>query len=169
MLAVPVVFWFSVGNVQFARLPELGVPNAPPLVTKAPADPTLTPSAVVTPVPGVVVARLVRPRFVLAVAAFVRLARLSDLVSADDSVEAALDALVAAAEALLDALVALVAAAEALLEALVALVDAADALFDALVALVDAEEALEAALLALVAAAEALLDAEVALVDAEDA
>ena len=26
--ALPVVFWFSVGNVQFARFPEDGVPNA---------------------------------------------------------------------------------------------------------------------------------------------
>jgi hypothetical protein len=29
--AVPVVFWFSVGNVQFTKLPDDGVPNAPPL------------------------------------------------------------------------------------------------------------------------------------------
>jgi hypothetical protein len=26
--AVPVVFWFSVGNVQLAKLPEVGVPKA---------------------------------------------------------------------------------------------------------------------------------------------
>ena len=25
--AVPVVFWFKVGNVQFAKLPEVGVPK----------------------------------------------------------------------------------------------------------------------------------------------
>lgn len=30
--AVPVVFWFNVGNVQFVKLPEDGVPNAPPEV-----------------------------------------------------------------------------------------------------------------------------------------
>ena len=29
----PVVFWLSVGNVQFARFPEDGVPSAPPEVT----------------------------------------------------------------------------------------------------------------------------------------
>ena len=37
--------------VQFDRLPLLGVPRAPPLTTKAPAEPTLTPNAVPTPVP----------------------------------------------------------------------------------------------------------------------
>ena len=31
--AVPVVFWFSVGNVQFVSVPEEGVPKAPPTVT----------------------------------------------------------------------------------------------------------------------------------------
>lgn len=41
-----------IGNpVAFVRVPDDGVPNAPPLTTKAPADPTLTPSAVATPVP----------------------------------------------------------------------------------------------------------------------
>ena len=28
--ALPVVFWFNVGNVQLAKLPLEGVPNAPP-------------------------------------------------------------------------------------------------------------------------------------------
>jgi hypothetical protein len=32
-----------------------GLPNAPPLTTNAPAEPVLTPSAVTTPVPVVVV------------------------------------------------------------------------------------------------------------------
>ena len=31
--AVPAVFWLSVGNVQFVRLPLAGVPRAPPEVT----------------------------------------------------------------------------------------------------------------------------------------
>lgn len=31
--AVPEVFWFKVGNVQFAKLPEDGVPKAPPEVS----------------------------------------------------------------------------------------------------------------------------------------
>lgn len=31
--AVPVVFWFNVGNVQFVKVPEDGVPSAPPTVT----------------------------------------------------------------------------------------------------------------------------------------
>ena len=26
--ALPVVFWFRVGNVQFVKVPEAGVPNA---------------------------------------------------------------------------------------------------------------------------------------------
>jgi hypothetical protein len=29
----PVVFWLSTGNVQFVRVPEDGVPSAPPTVT----------------------------------------------------------------------------------------------------------------------------------------
>ena len=33
--ALPVVFWFSVGNVQFVKVPLDGVPSAPPL-TKFP-------------------------------------------------------------------------------------------------------------------------------------
>jgi len=37
--------------VAFVRVPDDGVPSAPPLTTKAPADPTLTPRAVATPVP----------------------------------------------------------------------------------------------------------------------
>ena len=41
--------------VAFVRVPEDGVPNAPPLTTKAPAEPTAVPSAVTTPVPVVVV------------------------------------------------------------------------------------------------------------------
>ena len=44
------------GNpVAFVRVPEDGVPRAPPLTTKAPALPVLTPKAVRTPVPVVVV------------------------------------------------------------------------------------------------------------------
>src|SRR6478736_9701008 len=53
--ALPVVFWFSVGNVQFVSVPDEGVPSAPPLTTKAPEEPTFTPSAVTTPVPVVIV------------------------------------------------------------------------------------------------------------------
>jgi hypothetical protein len=48
----PVVFWFSVGNVQFARLPDVGVPSTG--VTKVGlVDKTLLPEPVevVTPVP----------------------------------------------------------------------------------------------------------------------
>ena len=37
--------------VRLVTVPLDGVPNAPPLTTKAPADPTFTPSAVATPVP----------------------------------------------------------------------------------------------------------------------
>ena len=40
--ALPVVFWFSVGNVQFVKVPLEGVPNAPPDATG------VNPSAVVT-------------------------------------------------------------------------------------------------------------------------
>ena len=53
--AVPVVFWLSVGNVQFVRVPLDGVPNAPPFTTNAPTEPVLTPKAVATPVPVVMV------------------------------------------------------------------------------------------------------------------
>lgn len=49
--AVPVVFWFSVGNVQFVNVPEDGVPKTPPFTTGAPAVPTFTANAVATPVP----------------------------------------------------------------------------------------------------------------------
>jgi hypothetical protein len=41
--------------VKFVTVPLEGVPKAPPLTTKAPADPTFTPRAVTTPVPVVVV------------------------------------------------------------------------------------------------------------------
>ena len=37
--------------VRFVTVPLLGVPKAPLNVTKAPAEPTLTPKAVATPVP----------------------------------------------------------------------------------------------------------------------
>jgi hypothetical protein len=90
--------------------------------------------AVATLVPGVVVARAVSPRFVLAVLTLLRLAKLSVFVNAPANVEAALDALVAASVALEAALVAEVAAADAELAALVADVLAADAELDALVA-----------------------------------
>jgi hypothetical protein len=42
--------------VRLVTVPLDGVPNAPPLTTKAPALPVLTPNAVTTPVPVVVVA-----------------------------------------------------------------------------------------------------------------
>ena len=38
--------------VKLVTVPLLGVPNAPPLTTKAPAEPTLTASAVATPEPS---------------------------------------------------------------------------------------------------------------------
>ena len=31
--AEPVVFWFKVGNVQLVKVPDDGVPNAPPCTT----------------------------------------------------------------------------------------------------------------------------------------
>ena len=43
------------GNVQFVRVPLDGVPRAPLNNTIAPAEPVLTPKAVTTPVPVVVV------------------------------------------------------------------------------------------------------------------
>jgi len=46
--------------VQLVSVPDDGVPNAPPLTTKAPALPTLTARAVPTLVPGVIVAHVVR-------------------------------------------------------------------------------------------------------------
>lgn len=59
--ALPVVFWLSVGNVQFVSVPEEGVPSAPPGATKsvpavaavkAPVPfPFRTPVRVVAPVP----------------------------------------------------------------------------------------------------------------------
>jgi len=42
-------------TVQFDSVPLEGVPKAPPLTTNAPAVPVLTPRAVTTPVPVVVV------------------------------------------------------------------------------------------------------------------
>jgi hypothetical protein len=43
------------GNpVQLVNVPEEGVPSAPLKVTNAPAEPTLTPRAVATPVPKAV-------------------------------------------------------------------------------------------------------------------
>jgi len=47
-------------HVQFVRVPDAGVHNAPPFVTIAPADPTATASAVHTPVQGVIPAQVVR-------------------------------------------------------------------------------------------------------------
>jgi hypothetical protein len=41
--------------VRFVTVPELGVPKAPPLTTNAPEEPTLTPKAVATPVPKLVI------------------------------------------------------------------------------------------------------------------
>ena len=41
--------------VRFVTVPLLGVPKAPPLTTKAPAEPTLTAKAVATPVPKPVI------------------------------------------------------------------------------------------------------------------
>jgi len=55
--------------VHELSVPLLGVPNAPPLTTNAPAVPTLTFSAVATPVPGVVVANSVNPNAVRCAAA----------------------------------------------------------------------------------------------------
>jgi hypothetical protein len=41
--------------VRLVTVPEVGVPKAPPLTTNAPAVPVLTPRAVTTPVPVVMV------------------------------------------------------------------------------------------------------------------
>jgi hypothetical protein len=51
-VAVPVVFWFNVGNVQFARLPDVGVPNMG-VTNVGLVDKTVLPEPVeaVTPVP----------------------------------------------------------------------------------------------------------------------
>jgi len=50
--AVPVVFWFSVGNVQFAKLPDVGVPSMG-VTSVGLVERTLLPEPVepVTPVP----------------------------------------------------------------------------------------------------------------------
>ncbi len=53
--AVPVVFWFSVGNVQFVSVPEAGVPNTG--ATKVIPDakvPTVTFAAATEPAEPVV-------------------------------------------------------------------------------------------------------------------
>jgi hypothetical protein len=44
--------------VAFVKVPDEGVPNAPPLTTNEPAEPVFVPRAVRTPVPVVVVAGL---------------------------------------------------------------------------------------------------------------
>jgi hypothetical protein len=57
--AVPLVFWFRVGNVQLAKFPELGVPSAG--VTKLGLVERTTepePVDVVTPVPPLATARV---------------------------------------------------------------------------------------------------------------
>jgi hypothetical protein len=41
--------------VALVKVPDDGVPNAPPFTTKAPAEPVFTPRAVTTPVPVVTV------------------------------------------------------------------------------------------------------------------
>ena len=48
---IPVTPVVSGSPVKFVAVPEEGVPNAPPLTTGAPAEPTLTANAVATPVP----------------------------------------------------------------------------------------------------------------------
>ena len=52
LAAVPVVFWFNVGNVQLAKLPEVGVPRMG-VTNVGLVDKTLLPEPVevVTPVP----------------------------------------------------------------------------------------------------------------------
>ena len=50
----PVIF-AAVKLVKLVATPDDGVPSAPPLTTNAPAVPVLTPRAVTTPVPVVVV------------------------------------------------------------------------------------------------------------------
>lgn len=51
--ALPVVFWFNVGKVQFARLPDVGVPNSgvtnDGLVPKEVNEDAVTPEARVAP------------------------------------------------------------------------------------------------------------------------
>ena len=55
--------------VALVRVPEDGVPRAPPLTTKAPAEPVLTASAVPTPVPRPVIPAIGRPVALVRVAA----------------------------------------------------------------------------------------------------
>jgi len=57
---VPVVFWFSVGNVQFVRVPEDGVPRAG-VTSVGEVERTTEPEPVevVTPVPPEATARVV--------------------------------------------------------------------------------------------------------------
>ena len=55
--------------VALVRVPPDGVPRAPPFVTKAPAVPTLTASAVPTPVPSPVIPAIGRPVALVRVAA----------------------------------------------------------------------------------------------------
>ena len=52
LAAVPVVFWFNVGNVQFAKLPEAGVPKLG-VISVGVSDNTTAPEPVeiVEPVP----------------------------------------------------------------------------------------------------------------------
>jgi hypothetical protein len=53
---VPVALIPPTGRpVALVKVPDDGVPKAPPLTTKAPAEPVLTPRAVTTPVPVVIV------------------------------------------------------------------------------------------------------------------
>jgi hypothetical protein len=61
--------------VALVKVPEEGVPSAPPLVTKAPALPTLTPRAVRTPVPGAVADKAPVPPEVVTRPLVVRLER----------------------------------------------------------------------------------------------
>ena len=53
--SVPVTPVVKGSPVAFVKVPEDGVPNAPPFTTKEPAEPTATPKAVTTPVPVVIV------------------------------------------------------------------------------------------------------------------
>lgn len=52
--AVPVVFWFSVGNVQLVRVPLEGVPSAPPETKLPEAVPVNAPTKVVAVIVPVV-------------------------------------------------------------------------------------------------------------------
>ena len=51
---VPLILMLAV-PVRLVTVPLDGVPNTPPLTTKAPAVPTFTPNAVATPVPKPVI------------------------------------------------------------------------------------------------------------------